>query len=476
MPKLKYVADWSDDDESLISETLHLNEAQEETLFVKKESIIISREDQAKLVAAMNAANNDDDKTDTTTTTPADTHNNDDDRDAGDKTEGETVDVSIVTSSDRTAIEMGHKLSKQTSEHIARGADINEEAKITSLRIFQDLRSDLKDEMAGLPVPNSRREKGTDGVTRTVVGSGDTLRVLSGNDTWDKSTYYAANDKGKPVKKSASFFKSMFLASAIGIEWTTALDAIDKAIASLKPDSSTTCPAEYKGFKKPKLARRKSLYESRISFGQTQLKKAVDLDKQCRAFDSLSQVDYKFETETVDGKEVFVNRNEPVQIYKIIKESGKEFRDWQTSVTILGFLKYDVELATKAAGGAANVTWEHLTDTVKRDKPVAGTAGKTEDWSRHEIGKQDEAINLINSLVSYYYVNPATDDVQDKRVTSLHTAATKDKETLLSLGDLAMLLDDWYTKNKNEYIKAQKERLSTALQEKAAKDEQRKSA
>jgi hypothetical protein len=466
MPKLSYNASWSEDDEVEIEEALHLTEQQTETLFVQKGKIVIS----AEQAAALAKLSEDDDDT---SNTPADTHNDDRAGEDDDKEAGDTIDKSIASQRDRDAVNVGNKLSKETGAHITAGYLARERVNITPLIIFQDLRRDLKDDLAALPVPNSRREQG-----KTIVGSGDTKRELGSNDPWDRYTFMDTNDNGKQVKRQGSYFKSMFMASTLGTEITKQLDLVDKAIGSTK-DNGPACPKEYEGMGKPKLARRKSLFASRINFGIAQLKKAVVLDKQCRAFDSLSQVGYGFETEKNDkGADVFVNMNEPVQLFKVEKKDGREREIWHANFSISAFNKFDVAAAIKAAGGASNVTLEHITDTVKRDTDKDKNKNKTKDadWSKHEIGKIDEAQNLINSLVSYFYVNPATDDVQDKRINALHTLASKDKEMLLSLGDLAMILDDWYTKNKNEYVKAQRERLATALKEKEQRDVQREVA
>jgi len=460
MPKLKYDADWSEETEVAIGETLSLTEEQETKLFTDHGTIVITKE-QAELLEAMNDEQTNDD----------DSGGGDDDRNTPDTEhpDADVIDISVAAERDRDAIDVGKALSDKTLTAIREGYEAREKVNITSLLVMTSTRADMKakkKDMGDLPIPNSYRKGGL-----TVIGKGEEATpVVAGdnarNAPWDKYTYQDVNDNGKQVTRKASYFGKMFEASPLGVDLKKQDESLTTALnsAAFKKDGGPM-PADWQGKSKPQLVRRRNLVRSRFNFGVTTLKKAVSLDKQCRAFDGLTLVGYSFEQENNE----YVNRNEPIQVYSIktvTLENGKERQvsGEPSNVSIGAFLRYNVAEAIAKAGKAELVTLEHLQATVKREKGAGKDKTKTgaDDWSKHEIENVRQLENIFSSLTNY--LTASDGDVNSKRLAAIEKRIDEKDgaEFLIVMGDFSMALDDVWTKYAERYRKLSAERRKQA--------------
>jgi hypothetical protein len=468
MPKLKYNDDWSDEDQAKIKKVLGLSDADADTLFIQEKTIVISG-DQAKALVAMN-----DEETApaATPTAPDASPKEGDKQDAKVDESPDVVDVHIVTQRERAATEAGEKLSEATNTVLAKGYEARETVNITPLLTYLGMVADLgKPAVQGMPKPNTYLKDG-----KTWFGTGDKKVQLGDNEPYDK---YSAQDLSgkKPKKVPMSYYKTEALATREGKRWFAEQQEVDKALAVLKENKLKTVPdGKWKGFAKAALARRSTLFASRITYIQGALGRAVKLAHQCYAFDGLTGVKYSFDQEEVNGAKVYVNRNEPVQIWDVTYEKNEktgntiEKHSDPINLSIGAFLKLDVAEAVKIAGSQDKVTYEILAKTVERvtQKDTPGT--KEEDWSKHSIENVSQFENLMSSITSY--ISSGDGDVNAKHMTAIEKRiAEKDgEEFLLVMGDACSALDDFWTRFQKAYQAASAKRNAAKVAERQARD------
>jgi len=487
MAKLSYNPAWTENQQVAIEEALGLDEKQSETLFTNQEPITITKEQAQQFkdwaTAEKNKPDEDEEELGGEQTNDAnnDTPTTNDDRsqhDADDADKADMIDISVASQRDRDAIDVGRKLSDGTLATLRDGYEAREKVNITPLLVRQSLVADAKAkkfDLNDLPVPGSYRKGG-----KTVIGTGDNVRILGDNDPYDKFTFQTLNDNAKHVTKKGSYYDSMFRSTALGKELVAARELADAAVQSFK-EKGPAMPSEYSGKTKPQCIRRRSLFDSRIRYGINTVKKAVELHQQCHAFDGLTQVGYSFDTELVNDKRQFVNRNEPIQVFSQVTEKladGKERIKTgdPSNQTIGAFLRYDVAKAIALAGGnAKDVTLEHLQKTVARERGGTDQADKqnkkASDAFKTEIGNVENFETATYTYLNYLHTDQ--DDLNVKHVEAIKKRiAEKDgNDFLLALGDLCVHLDDgvWPIIQK-AYEKAAAERNAVAIAERANKN------
>jgi hypothetical protein len=469
MPKLKYNASWTEDDEVAIDEALGLTEEQGIKLFTQKGTIVITAEQATALVAL---ADKDEEAAPAATPEAPEGTPKEGDKDAKVDETPDVVDVHIVTQRERAATEMGEKLSEATNTVLAKGYEARETVNITPLLTYLAMVADLgKPAVQAMPKPNTYLKDGA-----TWFGTGDKKVKLATNEPYDK---YSAQDLSgkKPKKVPMSYYKTEALATKEGKKWQAELQEVDKALAVLKENKLKTVPeGKWKGFAKAALARRSTLYTSRITYIQGALGRAVKLAHQCYAFDSLSGVKYSFDQEKVGEQMMYVNRNEPVQIWDVTFEKNEktgntiEKHSDPINLSIGAFLKFDVAEAIKIAGSADKVTYETLAKTVERDTQTETPGTKEADWSKHAIENVAQFENIMSSLAAY--ISDGDGDVNGKRLAAIEKRVSeKDgEEFLLVIGDTCAALDDFWTRFEKSYLAAAKKRNDAKVAERQARE------
>lgn len=472
MAKLSYDATWTQENEDAISVALNLNAAEKKSLFTNHKAIAVTKDQIAKL-AALNES--DDDADDDDATDQPDDAKPEDHTDA-DADKPDVIDISIAGQRSRDAVNLGEKFSANTNSAIEAGYEAREKVNITPLLIWQGLKSDLGDKLASLPMPNSYLKDG-----KTWHGT-NKEKIELGNEPYDKFTYNDINDNNKQVTKKGSYYSAMFLASTLGKKLASDLKLVDEAIASTK-ENGPVCPTIYKGMGRVKLGKRKTLFTSRINFGIAQLKKAANIDRQCTAFDSLSLVGYSFDTETVDGQEVFINRNEPVTLFAMVtgKVGGKEqlVPSAHVNYSIGSFLKFNVKEAVdkvaaalsveqkeKNVAPASLVTLENVQDTVKREKPTPVVVSDAKAILQLNISTPADVSNVFSAF-NLHFMNE-DDSISSKHVAAYITFLTKaeNNEELLKAGDGITAMEEIWKHIEKPYLAANSNRAAVRLQEK----------
>jgi hypothetical protein len=469
MPKLKYNASWTEDDEVAIDEALGLTEEQGIKLFTQKGTIVITAEQATALVALADDDGGEKNEPEASPVSPE--ANPDGKQDAKEADKPDVVDVHITTQRERAASEAGKNLSEGTNKVLSDGFKARETVNITPLLTFLGMVSDLgKETVQNMPRPNTYLKGG-----KTMFGTGDKAVMLSGNDVpYDKYSVLDTSGK-KPKKVAMSFYKIEARATKEGKRWNAELESVEKALSVLKENKLKTVPdGQWKGFAAPALRRRQTLFESRITFIQGMLGRAVKLAHQCYAFDGLQSVAYSFDQEEVEGKKIYVNCNEPVQIWDVTREKkGNETivtKSDPINLSIGAFLKFDVAEAVKIAGSQDKVTYEILAKTIERDTQKDTPGTKEEDWSKHSIENVSQFENVMSSITSY--ISSGDGDVNAKHMTAIEKRiAEKDgEEFLLVMGDACSALDDFWTRFQKAYQAASAKRNAAKVAERQARD------
>lgn len=317
----------------------------------------------------------------------------DTDEDEGDGTDATSAPASMSAQHDPEAITAGRKLSATTTALLREGYEHKEKLLILPLRLYDGLKADFGDEgMAALPKPGSKK--------------GET-----GNSPYDKFTYKVDNGKGGERSVNGSFYGDMFDTTDLGVSIIKDMHGVDLALAN-----DPAMPHAYKELGKYKLNQLKSKFTSRRTFGIGQLKKAVNIDRQCQAFDAMDKVGYRFEMEAVDGKLTYKNIPQPVVVYdlKEVMDKGKPKlqEDNHRPITLNTFLKLDVFKAMKA-GGTKTALMETVGRSTKQTPPKTVPSISTGDIKRFEHYMAEISAWLEQpdnyQLVQLTLGNPATD-------------------------------------------------------------------